>query len=64
MRINEMKIEDIKVGLRIKSLVSDRQGTIVECDHNDDNFSWIHWDGDDQPYSGFYGNACECEVIA
>lgn len=63
MRINELTQEQIVVGLRIKSLVSDKLGTIVEVDHKDDDYAWIRWDGDDKPYSGFYGTDCECEVV-
>ena len=63
MRINELKLKDIHVGMRVRSLCSDRQGTIVEINHADDDYAWIQWDGDDKPYGGFYGNNCQCEVV-
>ena len=64
MRINELPIEKVVVGLRIKSLISDKQGTVVKIEPNDDDYAWVQWDGDDfPPYSGFYGNDCECEVV-
>jgi len=63
MRIRDTDISNIKVGMRIKSLVSDRQGTIVRIDKDDDDYSWVLWDGDPEPFSGFYGNDCSCEII-
>jgi len=63
-----MKISDISlpipIGTRIKSLISDRQGTIVSTDREDDEYSWILWDGEPFPYSGFFWNDCECEVVS
>ena len=63
MRICDLKEEQLKVGLRIKSLVSAKRGTIVEIDVDDDHYSWVLWDGDQEPFSGFYGNNCQCEVV-
>jgi hypothetical protein len=66
MRICDLKEEDIKVGLRLKSLASDSSnlvGTIVEIDPTHDNLAWIQWDGEDHPTSGFYGNDCACEIV-
>ena len=64
MRINDMDEKDIHVGMRIRSLI-DRShlGTIVKIDHDDDEYAWIHWDGEEYPYSGFCWNQCECEVV-
>lgn len=61
MKVSDLKIEDIKVGLRIKSLIAERWGTITRINEKDDYFCWIEWD-DDTIDSGFYGNDCECEV--
>ena len=63
MRVCDLKIEEVQVGLVIKSLVSDKQGMIVKIDHDDDRYAWIHWDGDLMAYGGFYGNDCKCEVL-
>jgi len=63
MKINELAPGQIKVGMRIRSLVdSSHLGTVVQIDHDDDEFAWILWDGQDEPYSGFYGEDCECEI--
>lgn len=65
MRICDLPEEKIVVGMRIRSLVPPhtKLGTIVKIDPDDDDYAWIHWDGDDKPYGGFYGNACKCEVV-
>jgi len=63
MKISDLKQEDIVVGLRIKSLISDKLATIVKVDHEDDDYAWVLWDGEEKPFSGFYGTNCECEVM-
>ena len=64
MRVNELKPEDIHVGMKIRSLKNpNKLATVVDIDHADDDFAWIQWEGDDKPYSGFYGNNCSCEVV-
>jgi hypothetical protein len=57
-----MNINDIKVGLRYKSLISDKLFTVVYIDKNDDDYAWsIDENGD--LHSGFYDNNCRCEFI-
>ena len=63
MKVSDLKPEDIRIGLRIISLISDRQGTVVHIDHKDDEYSWVHWDEKSQATSGFYWNNCKCEVV-
>ena len=63
MKIKDLKPEDIKVGLRIKSLVRELFGTVVKVDHDDDDYAWIQWDNETVPTVGFWGNDCECEVV-
>jgi len=63
IRILDLEPNQIVIGLRIKSLVSDKLGKIVQIDNeHGDMYSWILWDGDNIAYSGFYGNDCKCEV--
>ena len=62
MRICDLKQHQVKVGMRVRSLALDRVGTIVAIDRDDDNYSWIQWDGDSRPCSGFYGTDCECKI--
>lgn len=63
MKISDLGVKDIVVGLRVKSLTKERFGTVVKIDIDDDHYSWILWDGNDIPYGGFYWNDCECEVV-
>ena len=64
MRINELQIHDVIVGLRLRSIKDpNKLGTIVRIDTDDDGYAWIRWDGDDQAWSGFYGNDCMCDVV-
>lgn len=63
MKVCDLKEESIVIGLKIKSLVSDRIGTVVKIDYEDDRYAWVLWDGDLKPFSGFYGNDCRCEVV-
>jgi len=63
MRICDLKQEDIVVGLRIKSLISNKLGIVVKVDHEDDDYAWIKWDDEEKAFSGFYGTNCECEVV-
>jgi hypothetical protein len=64
MQVRDLPVEKIQVGMRVKSLVSDRLGTIDRIDVEDDSYAWILWDGDAQASSGFYGNNCDCEVVS
>lgn len=64
MRICDFSENEINIGMRVKSLISDKQGTIVSCDPApSDPYWWILWDGEEKPYSGFYYNHCKCEVV-
>lgn len=63
MRINELPEDKIVVGLRIKSLISEKLGTVCKIDYHDDRYVWVHWDGDEKAYGGFYGNDCKCEIL-
>jgi hypothetical protein len=63
MRICDLTEEQIYVGMRIKSFISDKRATIVEHDTTRNSYWWILWDGDTNPFSGFWWNHCECEVI-
>ena len=64
MRICDLTLEEITVGLQMRSLKNpDKIGTIVEIDYNDARYAWVLWNGDDKPYGGFYGNDCRCEVV-
>lgn len=64
MRICDLPVEEIRIGLRIKSLSNGRPGTVVDktisaCD----DYWWVQWDGESGATSGFFYNDCECEVI-
>lgn len=63
LRVFDLRQEGIQEGLRIKSLISNRTAAVVEVDERDDCYAWILWEGDDKPYSGFYGTNCKCEVV-
>lgn len=65
MRICDLKEDQIKLGMRIRSLVNpNKLGTIVEReDIRRDDYWWIQWDGDTKKTSGFFFNMCSCEVV-
>lgn len=64
MKIKDLPINDIKVGMRIKSMISNRLGTIVKREDSPfDIYCWILWDGDEKPFSGFFYNFCDCELV-
>jgi len=65
MRICDVAEDQIKIGLRVRSLANpEKIGTIVKVDEPpSETYWWIQWDGDAQPYSGFYWNNCECEIV-
>ncbi len=62
MTVKDLDLEQVRVGLRVKSLAKEKWGTVVQIDIDDDHYAWIKWDGDDQVSSGFYGNHCDCQV--
>lgn len=63
MKISDLKEDDIKIGLVVKSLLNGRPGTIVAIDMERDRQAWIQWEGDPEANSAFYGNDCECEIL-
>ena len=66
MKVYELSPEEIVIGLRIKSLISDKVGTIVKIDdESGDKYNWVLWDGEseDDLCSGFYDNNCQNEVV-
>ena len=64
MRVCDLKDDKVYVGMRIRSLVDyDKIGTVVKINYDDDDFTWVTWDGEDAPRSGFYGTDCECEIV-
>lgn len=64
MKISDLKQEQIKPGLQLRSLINrDKIAVVVVVDHNDDDYSWIGWPSQDYCEGGFYGNDCECEVV-
>ena len=65
MRIKDLKIEDVKIGIRIRSFSNPNLfGTIVDTEYNGSEvLHWIQWDGEDSPRSGFYWNDCDCEIM-
>lgn len=65
MKINELKLEQVVVGLRFRSLVNhDRIGRIVKIDKDDDYSVYYQWEDEDETATGcWYGNDCECEVV-
>ena len=64
MKIKDLKIEDIKVGMKIRSQVDyNHIGTIVQIDEDDDYYCWVQWPEDARSYGGFYGNSNDCEVV-
>lgn len=64
MKVNQLKKEDIFVGIKIRSLTNpDHIATVVRIDKSDDYYAWIQWPEDNMSYSGFYGSDCECEIV-
>jgi len=63
MKVSDLKPEEVKVGLRVKSLSKPRSGTVVSINPKDDDFASVIWDGDLIACSGFYENDCKCEVV-
>lgn len=62
MRIRDLDEKDIKVGMRVRSLVnSSNIGTIISVDPTDDNYFVVSWPTGS--FGGFYGNDCDCEVV-
>ena len=61
MKVKDIPADHVEVGLRVKSLISDKWGTVVEVDPNHDYSAWILWDGESEVYSAFYGTDCRCE---
>ena len=61
MKINDLELHEICIGLKIKSLVSEDWGTIFDINISNDYFCRVKWDHDKQE-SGFHWNDCECEV--
>jgi len=64
MKICELDPNQIKIGMRIKSLISDKRGTIVKMEVHHDKYFWVLWDGDDKPFNGFFYNHCDCEIVS
>lgn len=63
MKISEMPVEKVVVGVEVRSLIDDGNGRITSIDEDDDRTSWITWDWHQEPASCFYGNSCDCEVV-
>ena len=65
MRICDIPEDQIKIGMRVRSMSdSNKIGTLIEVDPPPyDTYWWIEWEGDDEPYAGFYWNHCECEIV-
>ncbi len=63
-KIRDLKVEDIFVGLRFRSLLDyEKIGVVVKIDHDDDNYAWCKWEDGSESLGGFYGNDCDCEVV-
>ncbi len=65
MRICDLKEDQIKIGLRVRSLTNpNKLGTVVAMDEPPrDTYWWIQWDGEDKAYGGFFYNDCKCEIV-
>lgn len=66
MRICDLPLEKIVVGLKIRSLKDpSRIGEVVQIDNSSEHehFSWVLYSGDDKPYGGFYWNHAANEVV-
>lgn len=64
MKISDLPISKIKVGLQLRSLLNPKRiGTIVKIDKDDDYYCYVKWNDKYTPFSGFFGNDCECEVV-
>lgn len=66
MKISDLKPEDIVIGIRVKSLIINKTGTIVKIDKllSHHPFCIILWDGEKIACSGFYFNNCKYEVVS
>lgn len=69
MRISDLKDEDIKVGMKIRSSANPGvTGVIVRitCPPEDRyQYAWVQWSNrpDGDVSGGFWENQCECEII-
>jgi hypothetical protein len=63
MRIRDLPLEEIQVGMRILGLKTRTSGTIVRIDPNDDFYCWVQFDNESGTAGGWYGNDCNCEVV-
>jgi hypothetical protein len=63
MRIRDLSLDQIQVGLRILGLKSGTPGTVIKIDPADDYYCWVHFDNEGRTTGGWYGNNCDCEVV-
>ena len=62
MKISDLKDDEIHVGMRVKGF-TDRLGIITRIDYENEQTSWITWDGDKEATSSFNWNLCDVKVI-
>lgn len=63
MRVRDLPIDKVTVGLRVKGLATGKIGVVVKIDADKDDFAWVQWEDMTYPHSGFYGNDSDCEVV-
>lgn len=68
MRVRAMYTKPGRTAPRIGTIVNIKYPvklgeTFDPKKHDRYQFSEVQWDGDDQPYSGFWENDCEMEVV-
>jgi hypothetical protein len=62
MKICDLSEEDVKIGLKVKSLKNGQPGVITDTENRgSETIHTITWE--DGNTSGFYWNDCECEII-
>lgn len=63
--VKEIPINEIYIGMRVKSFANKTIGTIYKIDPKDDNCLWIIWDSanrKDFP-SACYHHDCDLEIV-
>lgn len=65
MRICDLSENEIKIGLKIRSLCNPNKiGTISRReDIRNQDYWWITWDGEKEERLGFFWNDCKCELV-
>lgn len=65
MKVRDLPIEKITIGLKLRSMMNpQRVGSVIREENvRGISYFWVKWDDDSEARSGFFSNNCDCEVI-